>query len=71
MAEGVFVRVSLPDVVLSDAVNLVDDPSYWDETMPPVLFHYRMSVADYWNLTVHQHRLLVDYLTARGLHGEP
>lgn len=69
--EGVFVRIPLPDVVLSDAVNLVEDPSFWDETMPPVLFHYRMSVTDYWSLTVKQHRLLVDFLIARGLHGEP
>jgi hypothetical protein len=70
MSEGVYVRIHLPDVVLSDAVNLVEDPVFWDETMPPVLHHFHMNLNDYWSLTVRQHRLLVDYLIARGLHGE-
>lgn len=71
MSEGVYVRIPLPDCLLSDAMNLVDDPSYWEDTMPAVLLHYRMTLPDYWSLTVHQHRLLVDYLVARGLHGKP
>jgi hypothetical protein len=61
------IKIPLPEAVLSEAANLVDDPSYWEQTMPPILYFYRMSVGDYWGLTVYQHRLLWDWLVEGGM----
>ena len=62
-----FVKVP-PDLCpLSLAYQAVDDPSYWDTTMPAILFFYKMSVADYWSLTVYQHRLLWEWLVNSGM----
>jgi hypothetical protein len=63
--EGIYARIPLGEVTLAEAVNVVEDPSFWYDTMPPVLFHF--SIADYWELTVGDHRRLVDFLIDRGL----
>ncbi len=65
--EGVFARIPIQDLTLGEAVNSVDDASYWDRTMPAVLYFYKMAVADYWGLTVYQHRLLWDWLVDGGM----
>ena len=65
--EGIYARIPIAELTLEDAYQATEDASFWDATMPPVLFHYQLSVADYYKLTVYQHRLLVDYLANQGL----
>lgn len=67
MSSAAFAKIPLGELTLSEAASVVDDPGYWDETLPPILYFYKMSVADYWQLTVKQHRLLADWLASSGL----
>lgn len=60
-------KVPLGDVRLEDAKDAVEDSSWFFITMPPVLFHYRLSIAEYWALRTYEHRLMVDYLVEKGL----
>lgn len=64
---GVYARISIDELTLADAYQAVEDPSWWDETMPPILYHYRLSIEDYGRLTVFQHRLLYDWLAKKGV----
>lgn len=64
---GVYARFKVQDLRLSEAYEVVDDASYFDHTMPAVLYHFNLSLEDYGELTVYQHRLLVDFLEAQGL----
>lgn len=66
MEDGVYARIPIGELTLRDAYNAVEDASFWDETMPPILYHYRLGVGDYYELTVLQHRLLFDYLVEKG-----
>ena len=68
---GVYARIPVQDLRLSEAYETVEDASYWDETMPAVLYHYNLTLEGYGELTVYQHRLLVDYLKGLGLYAEP
>jgi hypothetical protein len=61
------IKIPLPEVSLLEAANAVEDASYWDRTMPAVLYFYKITVADYWSLTVYQHRLLWDWLVEGGM----
>lgn len=63
--EGIYARIPLHELSLSEAANVVDDPAFWHDTMPTILFHF--SVGDYWQLTVGEHRRLYDFLIVRGL----
>lgn len=66
--EGIYARIPLADVTLAEAKDLVDDPTFFDETRMAVLHHFpQVSVDGYQELTVGDHRQMVDYLTARGL----
>jgi len=62
-----YAKIPIQELVLSEAVNVVDDASYWDTTMPALLYFYKITVADYWSLTVYQHRLLWDWLVNAGM----
>jgi hypothetical protein len=64
--EGIYIRTLITDVSLAEAYEQVEDPSFWDETMPPILFHYSLG-KDYWSLTVLEHRRLWDWLVEVGL----
>lgn len=66
-SNGIYVRTPLPDVTVEEAYGHVEDPSYWDDTMAPILHHFNLSLGDYGKLTVYQHRLLFEYLVGRGL----
>ena len=67
MDDGIYARIPIAELTLAEAVDQVDDPSWWDNQMAPVLYFYKMSVGDYWSLTVKQHRLLVEFLEKSGL----
>ena len=63
-------RIPIADLTLTEARDLVDDDSFWWDTMAAVLHRYpQIGPATYWELTVREHRLLVDYLVASGLAG--
>jgi hypothetical protein len=62
-------KIPIGDLTLEEAYNQVEDPSYWSETMPVVLFHF--SIGDYWQLRVSEHAALLDFLTERGLYASP
>lgn len=64
---GVYARIAVQDLRLSEAYEAVEDVSYWNQTMPAVLYHFNITLTDYEQLTVYQHRLLVEYLVAEGL----
>lgn len=66
--EGIFARIPLEDVKLNEAADLVDDPGWFEKTRVPVLFHFpQIGFDGYWDLTVGEHRKLVDFLVASGL----
>ena len=67
MDEGVYARIPIGELTLLEAVEQVDDSSWWDDTMAPILYFYKMSVDDYWSLTVKQHRSLVEFLEKSGV----
>lgn len=60
-----FAKVPIDSLTLAEAADIVEDPSWWTDTMPIVLFHY--SVGDYWALTVGDHRRLIEFLQREGL----
>ena len=61
-------RIPIADLTLTEARDLVDDDSFWWDTMAAVLHRFpQITVEAYWGLTVREHRLLVDYLVASGL----
>lgn len=64
---GVYARIPIDELTLTDAYEAVEDASYFDLTMPAVLYHYSLTLEDYGRLTVYQHRLLVDFLEQQGL----
>lgn len=66
---GVYAKIRIDELTVADAYQAVEDPSFWDETMPPVLYHYRLSLEDYERLTVYQHRLLCEWLAEKGVIG--
>ena len=66
--EGVYARIPINELTLEDAYAAVEDVTFWDETMPPILYHFKgIGVADYYRLTVAQHRLLYDFLVGKGI----
>jgi hypothetical protein len=66
MEDGIYLRINIGDASLREAYDQTDDPSFWDEAMPPILYHYRLTVAEYWELTVAEHRRLFDWLIQIG-----
>jgi hypothetical protein len=63
-----YARVALDDLKLTDAEGEVDDASWWDETMPPILLYYQQITVDgYWQLTVKEHRLMFEWLVKSGV----
>ena len=70
-------RIPIADLTLAEAADVVEDDTWWWDTMPPILHQFpQITPAGYWELTVREHRLLVDYLVASKLisevpHGEP
>jgi len=71
MDEGIFARIPLTEVTLTEAAGLVEDPSYFESTRIAVLFHFpQVSLDGYWSLTVGDHRDMVDYLVVRGFYVE-
>lgn len=62
-----YAKIPIGELTLREAVNVIDDPSWWDKTLPPILLHYRISPSEYWELTVYQHRLLYDWLVGIGV----
>jgi len=59
------VKVPAGDLLLEQAYRYVDDPSFWDVTMPDILASYpQLTVADYWKLTVTEHRFLYEATNA-------
>ena len=62
--EGIWIRIPLDECTLLDAYNLVEDPSFWDETMPAILHFFNLTLDGYYDLTVKQHRLLYEFLNA-------
>ena len=62
---GIYARIPISDLSIGEAYEQVEDPTFWDETMPAVLFHF--SISDYWGLKVHEHARLCAYLEAAGL----
>lgn len=63
--DGVYARIPISDLTIGEAYEQVEDPSFWDTTMAPILFYF--SVSDYWGLKVHEHGRLYEFLKARGL----
>ena len=66
------VKIPLDDVTLSEASGLVDDASFWQNTLAPVVYFYKMAPSEYWELRVGDHRVLVEWLETSGLvkHGD-
>lgn len=62
---GVYAKISIGDLTIAEAYEHVEDPSFWDRSMAPILFHF--SVSDYWGLRVHEHGRLWVYLQEKGL----
>lgn len=62
------VRIPIDQVTLREAADLVDDgDSFWLRTMPPILNAYPgVTPANYWELTVGEHRALLDWLVDNG-----
>ena len=61
----VYAKIPIGELTLAEAADQVDDPSWWQDTMPAVLHFF--NVGDYWALTVDDHRRLVAWATAQGL----
>jgi hypothetical protein len=64
--EGIFLRIPLGEATLAEARELVEDPSFWEETRLPILYRYAIRPDEYWDLTVSQHAELHHYLVIRG-----
>ena len=63
-------KIPLDEISLAEAMGVVDDGSWWVETMPPLLIHYPVqlpSVAAYWELSVREHRSLFEWLVKSGV----
>lgn len=60
-----YARIPISDLTIGEAYEQVEDPTFWDKTMPAILFHY--SIADYWSLRVHEHGRLWGWLVEQGL----
>ena len=64
MEDGIYARIPIGELSIEEAYDQVEDPSFWDDTMPAIMFHF--SVGDYWKLRVVEHRRLYDFLIERG-----
>lgn len=63
-----YAKVPLEELTLAEAADKVDDASWWDRTMPPVLLHYsQITPESYWELSVKEHRLLFEWLEKMGV----
>ena len=65
--EGIYARIPIGELTLEDAYSAVDDVTFWDESMPQILYHFHIGVDDYYRLSVYQHRLLYDFLIRQGV----
>ncbi len=62
-----YAKIPLDDLTLAEASSQVDDASYWQNTMAPVVYFYKMSPSEYWELRVGDHRVLVEWLETSGM----
>lgn len=69
--EGIFARIPLIDMTLAEACDKVADKGAWFyETRILVLYHFsQVTVNDYWDLSVGDHRSMVDFLVDMGFYG--
>jgi hypothetical protein len=65
----IMARIPLDQVTLGEAADIVEDASWFHETRIPLLFHFNVRIGEYWELTVGDHREMVEYLIKRGLIG--
>ena len=66
--DGLYARIPIADITISEAAGLVDDPSFWSDTRPLILFHFpQITLSSYWELSVGDHRDLYEFLLSRGL----
>lgn len=57
------VTVNAGDLTLVEALSVVEDASWYWETLPLILHHYsQFDTRTYWDLTVTEHHLMVTYL---------
>jgi hypothetical protein len=64
--DGIYIRIPISDCPLKFAYQAVDDPLFFDETMPGILAAFHLSVDEYWNLTAAQHARMVEWVKAHG-----
>lgn len=65
-----YAKIPLEDVSLAEAMSIVDDGTWWVDTMPPILLNYPVhvpSIDAYWNLSVRDHRALFEWLVKSGV----
>jgi len=63
-----YAKVPLEELSLLEAADHVDDASWWDNTLPPILQNYpQITIDDYWGLSVKHHRLLCEWLVKSGV----
>jgi hypothetical protein len=65
-----FAKVPLDEVSLAEAMGVVDDGSWWVDTMPPILLNFPVQVPSldaYWSLTVRDHRSMFEWLLKSGV----
>lgn len=63
-----YAKIPLDEITLAEAATQVDDASWWDDTMPPILLYYKQITVDgYWLLSVKEHRLLYEWLEKSGV----
>lgn len=66
MLEGIVATIPITELTIAEARDEVEDDSYWDDTRELVLFHFsQIRLDEYENLTVGEHRRLVDFIEAR------
>jgi hypothetical protein len=68
--DGIYARIPLGEVTLTEACDLVEDKGEWFHTTRiAVLFYFsQVTVDGYWNLSVGTHGQMVDFLIGRGFY---
>lgn len=66
------VSLSIADVTIKEAAALVvDGDAHYLRWMPAIIDRFRLTYAEYWELTVAEHQTFIDYLEIeRGAGGE-
>ncbi len=61
-----YAKIPLDDLTLVEAASQVED-FYYQNTLAPVVYFYKISPSEYWELRVGDHRVLVEWLETNGL----